>query len=326
MIDPDAPLGPYDAPPIEEEDLWFLPAPPPPIPPDAHDIPLPQAPREAAFAADRWAQAEREVLPDLLEATAVLARLEERLAHAPAGAFERLALREVADLMRQDAGWIGVERLALFRALRAATGEDAQALIRADWALRRLLDPPAPIHDLGAFLGLNRDDMAPHPGWLLSPLEAPLHPITRMAAIYAGGRGGWDEAVLEPVIVAMRAANPARFAPVGLGMLRGGGDPAVWLSAWCAALMRSATAALLHLTQITDWYGQARAQTSDLSGRTPERLIAALIKAPVVSAPMASQMTGASRAACLRNLTLFAERGLIRETTGQGRYRFWAIA
>ena len=41
---------------------------------------------------------------------------------------------------------------------------------------------------------------------------------------------------------------------------------------------------------------------------------------------MAEAMTGSSRAAVQRNLNWMEERGLIREVTGQGRYRMWRIA
>ena len=41
---------------------------------------------------------------------------------------------------------------------------------------------------------------------------------------------------------------------------------------------------------------------------------------------MAEQFTGASRAAVQRNLDSFGARGLVREITGQGRFRMWAAA
>jgi DNA-binding IclR family transcriptional regulator len=41
---------------------------------------------------------------------------------------------------------------------------------------------------------------------------------------------------------------------------------------------------------------------------------------------MAEMLTGASRAAVQRNLAWMEERGLIREMTGQGRYRMWRAA
>jgi Fe2+ or Zn2+ uptake regulation protein len=40
---------------------------------------------------------------------------------------------------------------------------------------------------------------------------------------------------------------------------------------------------------------------------------------------MAEAMTGSSRAAVQRNLAWMETRGLIREVTGQGRYRMWRV-
>jgi len=45
---------------------------------------------------------------------------------------------------------------------------------------------------------------------------------------------------------------------------------------------------------------------------------------PLVSALLAEKQTGASRAAVQRNMDVMTDRGLIRETTGQGRHRVWA--
>jgi len=41
---------------------------------------------------------------------------------------------------------------------------------------------------------------------------------------------------------------------------------------------------------------------------------------------MAAAITGGGRAAVQRNLALMEARGLIREVTGQGRFRMWYIA
>ena len=89
-------------------------------------------------------------------------------------------------------------------------------------------------------------------------------------------------------------------------------------------LFRSATgAALLHLDRLEDWRARARDALAGLSGKTPGRLVEVLGDLPVVSAPMAEKKTGASRAAVQRNLEMMEEKGLIREMTGQGRYRLW---
>ncbi|WP_371808498.1 helix-turn-helix domain-containing protein [Ruegeria sp. HKCCA6948] len=89
---------------------------------------------------------------------------------------------------------------------------------------------------------------------------------------------------------------------------------------------QSALAALLHLDRVSAWDTRTRDATTDLSGRTPPRLIEVLTASPMVSAPLAERLTEASRAAVQRNLILFTERGLIREVTGQGRYRVWTAA
>ena len=63
-----------------------------------------------------------------------------------------------------------------------------------------------------------------------------------------------------------------------------------------------------------------------LSGKTPAVLRAVLTEWPLVSAPMAEALTGSSRAAVQRNLAWMESHGLIREVTGQGRFRMWRTA
>ncbi len=81
--------------------------------------------------------------------------------------------------------------------------------------------------------------------------------------------------------------------------------------------------AMRHLDDIEAWSARAEIEMSPLSGKTPRALRAVLTEWPLVSAPMAETMTGASRAAVQRNLAWMEARGLIREMTGQGRYRMW---
>ena len=81
--------------------------------------------------------------------------------------------------------------------------------------------------------------------------------------------------------------------------------------------------AMRTLDDVEKWKVQAENVMADLSGRTPVALRKVFTEWPLVSAPMAEVMTGASRAAVQRNLALMEESGLIREVTGQGRYRIW---
>jgi Fic family protein len=77
------------------------------------------------------------------------------------------------------------------------------------------------------------------------------------------------------------------------------------------------------LDDIETWTGRAENVMAQLSGRTPVALRRTFSQWPLVSAPMAEAMTGASRAAVQRNLKRMEESGLIREVTRQGRYRMW---
>ena len=129
--------------------------------------------------------------------------------------------------------------------------------------------------------------------------------------------------------IAASDGNGAVFAPVGMGGaggLRASGAPAARLGAWLDGMESGVFAALRHLEQVEVWTDRAGTAMAGLSGRTPARLRTVLADWPLVSAPMAEALTGASRAAVQRNLTWMEERGLIREITGQGRFRFWRAA
>ena len=82
----------------------------------------------------------------------------------------------------------------------------------------------------------------------------------------------------------------------------------------------------LKATRHQAWSARAETMMAPLSGKTPPALRAVLTECPVVSAPMAETLTGASRAAVQRNLAWMEGRGLIREVTGQGRFRMWRAA
>ena len=83
--------------------------------------------------------------------------------------------------------------------------------------------------------------------------------------------------------------------------------------------------AMRHLEDVEAWATRAEAKMTTLSGKTPYALRATLTEWPLISAPMAEALTGASRAAVQRNLTWMEAHGLIREVTGQGRFRMWRI-
>jgi Fic family protein len=90
--------------------------------------------------------------------------------------------------------------------------------------------------------------------------------------------------------------------------------------------MESATfAALRRLEEIEAWAANAERVMAPLSGKTPPMLRNLFTSWPLVSVQMAEKLTGAHRATVQRNIDWMEERGLIREVTGQGRYRMWRI-
>ena len=113
------------------------------------------------------------------------------------------------------------------------------------------------------------------------------------------------------------------LALVGLTALSVSGSAERRLTGWISGAHQAVLAALLHLDRVQAWQGHATQAVADLSGRTPTLLVALLARWPMISAPMAEAETGASRAAVQRNLQALMQRNLIREVTGQGRYRLW---
>jgi DNA-binding IclR family transcriptional regulator len=65
--------------------------------------------------------------------------------------------------------------------------------------------------------------------------------------------------------------------------------------------------------------------TAGLSGKTPALLIEALQAVPALSASMVARACSCDKATARRNLNRFAKLGLIREITGQGRYKVWVV-
>lgn len=347
--DPDPAEGEDGTP---EADLWFLPGPDleeDDVPPGAP--PLPRADRRPLIDPGAWLRAEREASGDLARVALLFGELDARLRDAPTGLRQRLAQREAADLSWWAGDRVSPDRLALWTAMRiGATEEDAQAVARAGWAVRKLSGGPPPATDLSAFLerpgdeaeaGLRGGAELGAVAELVELLEASmgLHPVTQAAMLFRSWRilGAERSRDIEAAVLAARhgggmARRPgqgALFLPIaatGSGALRAGGPPDRALRAWLAGAEQATLGTLMQLDRLVAWRRRAGAATSDLSGRTPRRLIEVVEAWPLVSAPLAEAETGASRAATQRNLERLEARGLIREMTGQGRYRVWTAA
>jgi hypothetical protein len=325
-----------------EDELWFLPGPIEEEPDDRPPGPRAE-PRENAVL-DEWRKAESGHAARLARVAGQFGALDDRLRRGPEGWRHRLALIEAADLSWFAGDRIGPDKLALWIALRlSGVQDDTPALVRVGWAVRRLTGGPGPEQDLSAFLDRrDPENMAEEAepfadragGWLdLMAQAADLHPITRACMGFhlwslagLGQHGDRMEAAVTSARIVASEGKGAIFAPLAMGGavgLRAGGPPADRLARWLEGMETAILSAMRHLDDIEAWSARVATEIALLSGRTPSALRAVLTEWPLVSAPMAEGLTGSSRAAVQRNLAWMEARGLIREITGQGRFRMW---
>jgi hypothetical protein len=325
-----------------EDDLWFLPG-PMEVEPDY----LPPGPRaelcETAVL-DVWRKAEARNAAHLARVAGRIGALDDRLHRGPEGWRHRLALIEAADLSWFVGDRIGPDRLALWISMRlSGVQDDTAALARVGWAVRRLTGGPGPEVDLSAFLDRRdpenmADEAEPFAdragSWLdLMAQAADLHPLTRACMGFhlwnlagLGQHGDRMEAAVTAARIAVGEGKGAVFTPLAMGGavgLRAGGPPADRLARWLDGMEKGCLTAMRHLDDIEAWTARAKTEMSPLSGKTPPALRSVLTEWPLVSAPMAEALTGVSRAAIQRNFAWMEARGLIREVTGQGRFRMW---
>ena len=329
----DAADGPYDG--GVSAEPWFLPEP-------ARDaLTLPSAPRsDPGKLIDRggWDAAQAALAGDLARLALLYGALEERLRAGAPGLRHRLALREAAELSWSVGDRISAERLGLWEALRlSGVQDDAQGLVRASWAMRRLVGGagPWPGAAMAAFMGrqgLSDDiqDLDDFSGTL-----SDLHPVTQAAALAQRwqmlGHSGPTRMIEAAVLTGRIAAGMGRggadqgFVPQATAgrMMSQGSSPQDTLESWISGANHATLGALIYLDRVSAWHIRAAQALADLQGRTPGLLLDVLTEWPMVSAPMAEQTIGANKATVLRNLAIMQARGLVREVTGQGRYRVW---
>ena len=323
---------------------WFLPGPLEEEPDDLPPGPRAEPPDTAVI--DDWAKAEGVHAARLAGVAGRLGALDDRLLRGPEGWQHRLALIEAADLSWFAGDRVSADRLALWVSMRlSGAQDDPNALARVGWAIRRLTGGPGPKGDLAAFLDRRDPDSIEDSaerfedragGWLhVMAAAADLHPITRACMGFhlwnlagLGQHGDQMEAAVTASRIAASDGSGAIFAPLamgGAGGLRASGLPPERLARWLDGMNSAILTAMRNLDDTQTWSARAEKVMSQLSGRTPAALRSALTEWPLVSAPMAEVLTGASRAAVQRNLAWMEERGLIREVTQQGRFRMWRI-
>lgn len=308
--------------------------------------PGPRAEPPDTAVIEDWAKAEGVHAARLARVAGRLGALDDRLLRGPEGWRHRLALIEAADLSWFAGDRVSSDRLALWISMRlSGAQDDPNALARVGWAVRRLTGGPGPEAGLAAFLDRrdpkNIEDSAERfedraGGWLdVMTAAADLHPITRACMGFhlwslagLGQHGDQIEAAVTASRIAASDGHGAIFAPLAMGGaegLRASGLPPERLARWLAGMNSAILAAMRTLDDIEEWAGRTENVMAHLSGRTPVALRKLLIEWPLVSAPMAEAVTGASRAAVQRSLAWMEANGLIREVTGQGRFRMWKV-
>lgn len=329
----DASVSLYDPDPIPDEDLWFLPeaqSQPDDLPP------LPRADRRPLFDPDAWRAAQAGQTETLADLAYHLGALEARLHAGPNGWRQSLALTEVEGLSWWAGDRISSNRLILWQELNLpGAQEDAQALSRAAWAYRRLVSG-ADLNDFSSFLGRSNDPAITDLADVLGNATG-LHPLARGALAFhawrvAAPRGAAtniEAAVIGACIAGQGGRNQApAFLPLattGFSADRASADPNARLAVWLGSANKATLGAHLMLDRLEQWQTRAQQAVAGLSGRTPAALVDLFMSAPAVTAPLAQARLEAGRSTIQRNLDLLQARNLIREITGQGRYRMWEI-
>lgn len=327
-----------------EDDLWFLPG---PIEEDTDDLPPgPKAEPRETEVLNHWRRAEADNAARLARVAGRIGALDDRLKRGPEGWRHRLALIEAADLSWIVGERIALDRLALWVSMRlSGVQDDTTALARVGWAFRRLSGGPGPELELSAFLDRRNPELPGEAesfadrasGWLDLMAQAPdLHSITRACMGFhlwnlagLGQHNNRMEAAVTAARIAASECMGAVFAPLAMGEaggLRAGGAPGARLARWLDGMETACITAMRHIDDVEVWSRRAEEIMTPLSGKTPPALRTVLTEWPLVSAPMVEALTGASRAAVQRNLAWMETRGMIREMTGQGRYRMWRAA
>lgn len=283
--------------------------------PTTPSVPPPFGARLLALPTEttRWREAQARLAAPLASAAARFGALDERLRGAGPGRRLRLAVNETAALSQMAGDRVTAERLAI--EFGRGGGDAAGPVARGLAVLRWLCDGTGQAGAAGPL-----------------PVMAGLHPIVAAAALFAArppdeGPAGFLEAAAYAALAGVAGTcGGASFLPQAMGGTLGLmalGDIEERLSRWIAGVEAATVTALSDLDRLNRWRDRAESVVTEFSGRTPARLLAVLEEWPVVTAPLAEQASGASRAAVQRNLDRLCETGLIREITGRDRYRIW---
>lgn len=279
---------------------------------------------------------------------------------------ERIALTEASDLLWAEGVRLRPERLALAdrgRIGRVWDGE--QAVARAAWAVRRMTarpDLPETAASVRSFLGLHSapaeridggidggidrdalwlgglDDGAVTDWCAALATLGETHPLTRAAAGFHLWRGfalSPPERVLEPAVMAARigaamAQGGLAAIPLAFGNPRAvpahGGDAAARLGGWLGSIAGATLRVQAVLDRLDAWQARAERAAADMQGKGAPALIRLIVARPMLSAADVAEALQVSAAQARLLLNRLAGKALIREVTGQERFRVWTVA
>lgn len=328
-----------------EDDLWFLPD------PDAvlrdREMPLPRADRRALDDPTEWFAAQGAHAAQLARAAMAVGQLDMLVAEMGQGAIQRLALREAEALTWAAGTPIALDEIGRDQ-LQARARTDLAGLQTARWAVRRLMGE-GPLDDLRGFLGLHRtaqnealqDTAFRLTGQAFDEAEDGFHEARaqlRQAQCFvraAYERHLWRLAELSPEDRQIEAAvwagrrmaaecTALTFVPMGQTHRRFRGTGAHEFGRYLAAIAEGAVGVKAELLRVRTWAKAAKVEAAQIKGDTPARIIDALLAKPLCSTEMVEQAVGVSRDTAERVLRRLHQLGVIREITGNARFRIWS--
>ncbi|MEM7744850.1 MAG: helix-turn-helix domain-containing protein, partial [Pseudomonadota bacterium] len=163
------------------------------------------------------------------------------------------------------------------------------------------------------------------------------HPLTRAAAAFALWRGmGLSDldTLLEPGVIAARvAAAGARgglsSVPLSDGAPRlgqAGGHAPMRLENWLLAVAETAAHAQMQLDRLEAWHARAIDRAVEMKGKGAPALLAFAAARPVLSARDVAKALTVTPVQARTLLNRLEALGLLRELTGNSRFRFWTAA
>jgi hypothetical protein len=315
---------------MNDDDLWFL-------PPDfeVQD----DKPRRVALAQkkDHWSEAQSQYSRELSDLSFLQGQYEA-FSFKNSGVRNRIALRCLSQILWWAGIYIPVERIILWKELQLTPNADEQtAYDSAAWAQTRLLGFSKPADaSLSQVIRVIIDQDTGNDFELPSPLIELEHctqltSITQAASVLKLWRQCHDASLRTDVLAATLAAiigarTPGFVMPIGLSgvlALRSSGAEDQYLGQWIQGLTQDYQTALAWIDRHDVWQRNAVKCCADQRGDTPLRVVQFAAEQGYVTVASVQSSLAIGRATAQRQLDWLQRRNVLREITGQDRYRIW---